>query len=494
MGKKKKLSCEFSMHMTNFEKLNENFTKAKCYILALGKNRNHSYFGIDAVNNAYPSLAYVPVVGHLMQTEDGKYYLGGHDYKLNKKTLEMETLCVPFGVAVPSPKPVYETVVEEDNTVSTYLTSDIILWTGRYPELEDAMYDDKIMFGQSMEVYFSRYASLKDDPTYTEILEFTFDALCMLNKSDDAKFNIEPCFPSAAIVSKDYSEINAQFGVMLSELKEELKSYFTAISQGGNDVKDENKAPETVDVIAEFAATYGKKREAINSVLSSLNQIEKDEEGNVVAETYYWLMDFDEEFAFIEKQTYSVEGSKVSHWRVAYTYSTENEVAALTGEPEAITCEWLTAEQKAKLEEQVRSQFQESIDVMEAEHDALTLQFNTLSEEVKDLRTFKAETLAEQRRVAEKKLFDKFDARLNNFEGYEELKKNASEYEIDVLEEKCNALFGKFSLSNIKEENSEPEKKATFSKTSTDLSGADIDDDSKVPYGGIIEKWRAKHN
>jgi hypothetical protein len=236
MGDKQKLSCEFTMHMTNFEKLNENFTKAKCYVLALGKNQNRSYFGVDAVNAAYPSLAYVPVVGHLMKTEDGHYYLGGHDYKLNKQTLEMESLCVPFGVAVPSPEPVYESVVEADDTISTYLTTDVILWTGRYPELEDAMYDDTIMFGQSMEVFFSRCAPLAEDPTYTDIQEFTFDALCMLNKSDDPKFNIEPCFPNASIVATDYSAINAEFAALFTEMKEELKSYFTANNQGGNNV------------------------------------------------------------------------------------------------------------------------------------------------------------------------------------------------------------------------------------------------------------------
>lgn len=496
MGDKQKLSCEFTMHMTNFEKLNENFTKAKCYVLALGKNQNRSYFGVDAVNAAYPSLAYVPVVGHLMKTEDGHYYLGGHDYKLNKQTLEMESLCVPFGVAVPSPEPVYESVVEADDTISTYLTTDVILWTGRYPELEDAMYDDTIMFGQSMEVFFSRYAPLAEDPTYTDIQEFTFDALCMLNKSDDPKFNIEPCFPNASIVATDYSAINAEFAALFSEMKEELKSYFTANNQGGSNVKDGNKTPEPVNKIAEFAATYGKKRDAITTVLDGLYVNAKDDEGNIVAETFYWLMDFDDTYAFVEKANYSYDGdyhSDYSHWRIPYTYAEDTQTAAFSGEAEAITCEWLTAEQKAQLEAQTKAQFEEQINQIEAEKAEVTEKFEALETEAKELRTFKADTLAEQRRVAEEALFAKFDDKLSNVEGYAELKEHSAEFALEVLEEKCNALFGKFALANVKEEPQEP-KKAEFSKTSTDLSGSDMGDEDKIPYGGLMEAWRSKHN
>ena len=494
MGEKRKLSCEFSMHLTDFEKLNDNFTKAKCYVLALGKNRNRSYFGMEAVNQAYPSLAFIPVVGHLMRTEDGKYYLGGHDYKLNKETLELESLCVPFGVTVPPAEPVYETVVEDDDTLSTYLTTDVILWTGRYPELLEAVYDDKVLFGQSMEVYFSKYAALKDDPSYTEIQEFTFDALCMLNKSDDPKFNVEPCFPNASIVMDKYSAIDI-FSDMFAELKTELKSYFAANNQGGTGVKDENKASQPVNVVAEFAATYGKKRCAIEAVLDSIASNEKDDAGNIISETHYWLMDFDDEFAFIEKAFYTEKNSEYTYWRIGYTYSTEKETAALTGEPEKITHEWLTEEQKAQLEASTKAQFDQVVDQMKSENEELTEKFTALEAETEELRTFKADTLAEQRRVAEAALFDKFDEKLNNVEGYAELKEKASEFELEILEEKLNALFGKFSLANSKqEEEPEGKEKSTFSKTSVDLSGADLDDESKIPYGGIIEAWRAKHN
>ena len=487
-----KLSCQFSMQLTNFEKLNDNFTKAKCYVLALGKNQNKSYFGKDAVDAAYPSLAFVPVVGHLMETEDGKHYLGGHDYKLDKEKMELKSLCVPFGVAVPAPEPVYETVVENGSEMSTYLTSDIILWTGRYPELAEAIYSDKILFNQSMEVYFDKYEKLEEDPAYTNIQSFTFDALCLLNKSDDKKFNVEPCFPSASVVATDYSATDV-FGAMVAEMKEQLKSYFAA--EGGKDLADKTKEP--INMVAEFASTYNKKRDAIASVLKGLRTNTKDDDGNIVSETSYWLMDFSDEHAFVEKSIYSwVDGacaSEYSYWRIPYTYDEATEAAAFSGEAEAVTREWLTAEEKAKLEAQTKAQFEEVIAEMVTEHAEIKEQFEALQTEAEELRTFKADTLAEQRRVAEAALFALYDEKLANVEGYSELKANASKFELDALEEKCNALFGKFSLANAKAQDPEPQK-ADFGKTPTDLSSADMDDMDKMPYGGLMESWMAKHN
>ena len=103
----------------------------------------------------------------------------------------------------------------------------------------------------------------------------------------------------------------------------------------------------------------------------------------------------------------------------------------------------LTAEEKAKLEAQTKAQFEEVIAEMVTEHAEIKEQFEALQTEAEELRTFKADTLAEQRRVAEAALFALYDEKLANVEGYSELKANASKFELDALEEKCNALFGR---------------------------------------------------
>ena len=56
-----------------------------------------------------------------------------------------------------------------------------------------------------MEILYRNSEPLSDDNSYRNITDFSFDALCLLNKSDDPKFNVEPCFPSSSFVPADFS-------------------------------------------------------------------------------------------------------------------------------------------------------------------------------------------------------------------------------------------------------------------------------------------------
>ena len=244
-----KVSLLSNLKFSSFEKINENFLKAKCYVMALGKNVNRSYFDKENVDKAFHTLAYVPVIGHLMVDDNGVYHLGGHDYKIDLNDFKLKSQCVPFGVALPAESPVYEEVKNDDGTTSTYLTCEVILWIGRYPELADAFYDENIFTGQSMEIFYSKYEPLKDDPSYTNIIDFSFDALCMLQKSDDDKFNVDPCFPKASIVPITYSIDKQEFSSLMNELKEELNGFFNK----NNSEKGGSTLDKKLEILQKFS-------------------------------------------------------------------------------------------------------------------------------------------------------------------------------------------------------------------------------------------------
>ena len=86
-SEKEKISLLSNLKFSSFEKLNDNFLKAKCYVLALGKNVNKSYFSKENVDRAYPTLAYVPVIGHLMVDDNGIYHCNLIDFLLGKAEL-----------------------------------------------------------------------------------------------------------------------------------------------------------------------------------------------------------------------------------------------------------------------------------------------------------------------------------------------------------------------------------------------------------------------
>lgn len=222
------------------KQLNDEFSLFKCWVAGVGKNRNMSYIGKDTMDKALPTLSYAPVVGHLIQGEDGKYRLGSHDMTIDPETWEIVPLTMPVGVVMDD-NFTYE-VVNEYGTDVDYLCCNLILWTGRYPELFDCKYSDEIFCAQSMEIDVAQYRPLEADSNYTEILDFKFSALCLLGKSDDKELNNEPCFISSRLEPVNFNA--DEFAIKFNELKDEIRKCFV---QEEGETMEENKELTTTE-------------------------------------------------------------------------------------------------------------------------------------------------------------------------------------------------------------------------------------------------------
>ena len=229
--------------------VNSEFTMVQVRAFAHGKNRNFSHVSKSELDAAAPTLAYIPVVGHLIEKydEDGKIvgrYFGGHDVELTDNW-ELRDLTVPFGV-VTADTPFYETVTEYGKEVE-YLNAYAYLWTGRYPELLEATYSDDVWFNQSVELTYKQHRPLEEDSNYTDLLGLQFSAFCILGKSDNPAEHTEPCFISSSIAPVKFDLSGAQFGQLMSEMREQLSSCFdmNATKEGGN----ESLNQEIIDAI-----------------------------------------------------------------------------------------------------------------------------------------------------------------------------------------------------------------------------------------------------
>ena len=516
-SEKEKISLLSNLKFSSFEKLNENFLKAKCYVLSLGKNANKSHFSKENVDRAYPSLAYAPVIGHLMVDDNGVYHLGGHDYHLDMNDLKLKSQCVPFGVAVPSESPVYEDIAEENGNVSTYLTCEVIIWIGRYPELADAFYSDSVFTNQSMEIFYSNSAPLKDDPTYTDIIDFSFDALCMLQKSDDDKFNVTPCFPSASIVPITYSIDKNEFSSLMGELKEELSLYFSknnSDEKGGKVNLDEkleilqkfNKTIEDLDFSIDdmsvedlsakmeelfgekepkaepiaFSATYKEKRQALQNALDPI--VVKDAEGNYVEETYFYIEDFSDEYVFVEKDHWTANDYDCKYGRFAYTFDEATRTATISSEFEEMVKVWLTLDEKAKVDEE-RANYETKYSDLEKEFSDYKAEHSFLDSEFNVLKEYKENKEVEERKCAEDALFADYEETIGETEEFKSLKEKASEFSLDALKKECLCIVGMYSMTNkTKETNKSDSLKFSLEpETSED-----------EPYGGLMKKYLGK--
>lgn len=519
-----KVSLLSSMKFSYIEKINDNFLRAKCYVMATEKNVNKSYFEKENIDRAYHTLAYAPVIGHLMFDDNGVAHLGGHDYKLDLNDLTLKSQCVPFGVVLPSETPVYEEVTESDGKVATYLTCEVVLWIGRYPELAQAFYDESVFTAQSMEILYSKSEPLKEDPSYTNIIDFSFDALCMLQKSDDEKFNVQPCFPSASIVPITYSIDKTEFSSLMTELKEELSIYFQSNNsdKGGKNLDKKleilqkfNKTVEdldfSIDEMSEeeletkmnelfgasdpepttdpvvpvlesvaFSATYNQKRQALRNALDPI--VVKDEDGNYVEETYFYVEDFSDEYVYVERDYWSANDYKCTFGRFAYSFDEATISATLTGNFEEMVKMWLTLEEKENLEKE-RLEKDAKFEALEQEFTEYKENYSVTNEEVEELRTYKLNKEAEERKFAEESLFANYEETIGETEEFKSLKEKASEFSLDALKKECLCIVGMYSMTNKPQET----QKSNPLKFSLEPQ---VDDED--PYGGIHKKYLHK--
>ena len=256
---KKHTSLKFKAKVTPIEKINDEFTLCKCYVQGVGKNRNFSYMSKENIQRCLPTLSYAPVVGHLIDKLDeygnptGEKYMGGHDYYIDDDW-NLKSACVPYGV-VKADSFEFETVKEYEDEIETeYLTAEVVLWTGRYPELMDAIYSDDFYFNESMEISVSEYRPYEEDSNYTELTDFTYSALCLLGKADDktSPEHTEPCFVESKVIPVQYSLEKEEFSKVMGELKNELAFYFNKDNTDGKeDEVVENEKEEVIETVEE---------------------------------------------------------------------------------------------------------------------------------------------------------------------------------------------------------------------------------------------------
>lgn len=452
----KHTSITFKAKVKPIKPVNEEFTLCKAYVMGLGVNRNFSYISREATDAALPTLGYCPVVGHLIRKEDGTYYMGSHDYTITEDW-ELKSITVPYGVVVEDSFD-YEDVEEFGETV-TYLTANIILWTGRYEDLNSAIYSDDFYFNQSMEINPKQWRNYKEDSNYTDIVDYSFSALCLLGKADSESTNghtdenehSEPCFISASVIPIEFSK--SEFAEAMNEMKEKLsfclknQSSTTVTdvtmevdidkNNGGSTMAEEIKN-EVVDEVTETVVEETLEETVENTV--------EDVAEEVVEETT------DETTEEIVDET--VEENKEDA-------STEEVVEETT-------------------EETVVEESNEDYSVLYSE---LKEKYDALENEVVSLREYKQTKESEERKCAEDALFADYEETIGETEEFKSLKEKASEFSLDALKKECLCIVGMYSMTNkTKETNKSDSLKFSLEpETSED-----------EPYGGLMKKYLHK--
>lgn len=403
---KKHTSLKFKAKVTPIEKINEEFTLCKCYVQGVGKNRNFSYMSKENIQRCLPTLSYAPVVGHLIDKLDedgnptGEKYMGGHDYYIDDDW-NLKSACVPYGV-VKADSFNFETVKEYEDEIETeYLTAEVVLWTGRYPELMEAIYSDDFYFNESMEISVSEYRPYEEDSNYTELTDFTYSALCLLGKADDktSPEHTEPCFVESKVIPVQYSLEREDFSKVMGELKNELAFYF-------NKDKIDGKEDEVVE---------NKKKEEVIETVEEVNEESTEE--------------------VVENTTEETPDAEVNE-----DTNTESENEEVQ-EDETVV--------EASVEETVEETVEMSeLDSLKAEYEEYKNSHSHTNEEFDELQKYHDDAEFEKIHAErETMLSDEKYSVLAENEAFAELKKNMDNYSLADLEKEAKVIFADYVSS-----------------------------------------------
>ena len=99
------------------------------------------------------------------------------------------------------------------------------------------------------------------------------------------------------------------------ELRTKVQEFVA--NQNSNDNGADNGSDGSEPKVESFSATYRTKQDAINSALPNI--CERDENGKCIKEIYFYLVDFDDNFAYVEKNTWVPGDYSQEKGRIKYT-------------------------------------------------------------------------------------------------------------------------------------------------------------------------------
>lgn len=478
------------------------FQPVEIVLMNLGENYNGSYFSREVVTAAIPSLANTPILAYIEKNENDEDDFTEHERKIVKNPdngYEFEYLGRAIGMIPENNNARFVEIIGDDEIQRTHLVVDGLIWTKWKQPLRIFESRDGIV-SQSMELHEDFEGEFKEDGLF-HFTDFKFFGACALGEgvppamegaNIQLKFSIEDFEKETQEKMEEFKlfQLNRKKGGDSVDKKLELLAKFSKTEddvkameidlekiayedleakleesakepEGETPEKDEDNPDVDVDVdetdedeanedegeTGLFTKEFSLSHDDIRSKL--YGHLSKKEEVN---ETYYWIVQvYDDSFVY-------QDGKDGKCYKTNYTAT--NTELTIGEDAVEVFSRFLTQEEVDSLDSQVEN-------------------YATLEEEVKGLRVFQETRLAEDRKVDEETLFEKYKS-LDGMDDYEKIKEKSSEFtSIEDLEKEIALVFARnFSKIN-------------FSKNEIEKNQFNFDEGKEKDsrYGGLLEKY-----
>ena len=495
MSKQNLKNIEMTAKFSNFEVLNEDFTRCRCSIFYTGRNRNYSDITEAALDKFISRKGYanIPVVAHLMKDDDGNFYVGSHDRKiiLSNEGIDFIDETIPYGVIPEDCNPSKDLITEKSGMQRKYFSVDVILWSHRYPIME-ASYNDEIYFNQSMEIVFDSCET--DSDGYVIVHDFHMSALCLLNKRDSSgtdgnNKNQEPCFESSQVkkFSIDESKFKQNFELMLEKLKQyESDGTTTTVQNNATNNNPHMEGENKMDLTKFTALLSDIKCEGNDYIRYELLSADENkiyvfdkEDGYKLYSVEYVMSDDDPVINWNTKTegdiTFTEKSEEVSHLTAIY-----NEINDTLSRKYA-------ADYQVKLDEKIKEvsgEIETKYTKLQGDFETLQNSYSVVKEKLDKFEAIEAEKAKQSHIEAVKETLERFEKKIGKSPEFIYFKAKLENYEdidLEKLDSDLTMLCGDVLM------NSNTKKTFSYNPTSTNVNKYSTENELTNRYGHLFD-------
>jgi hypothetical protein len=438
-----------------FEKIEENtngdsrFTKVKIWLMHTGKNHNGSDFAKKPVEDAIPSLEYIPIVGFIKTNSEGDEDFSQHKYILTKKDGEVVSKYIgsAYGViySTNDNDAHFESKVCDDGKTREFLVVKGHIWN-QFEDSAEIMNRDLVK-SHSMELDPDNVEGYEDEDGIFHFTKFSFRAACILGQ------DYEPGMESSTIeVQFDNNNIDFTKNIR-NELETMMLEFMKEKQKGGRplDLKEPNKT--------DFSLTNHEQLNEMSNVVYAISTT-KDRWGDEVGQ--YFMLD--------------IQGDEVICCDRCDNYNTYSFTFSQNGDKIIIDAEskkrkkiqYVDFEEGATTQvdgafnfEKMANDFIETIDTLRSDKTSMANEYVAIKDKLGEIEPKYNDYVSKEKEQIEKEtlsqkqaLFEKFATSLSDNEDFTALKEKMNDYSFEELQGRCAVMFADKALNTDFSKNS----------------------------------------
>lgn len=478
-----------------FEKVDEiksgdtRFTKLKCWLMHTNENLNFSNFSKEVIEDALPTLAYIPVVGFLEEDEFGEKDFSDHRYIITKDNGKIKRVYKgsAYGVVLSSEdnNAHFETKICEDGVEREFLVADAIAWN--FLEDSSQILNRDIIKDHSIELDEDSIEGYEDENGIFHFSKFSFRAACILGGS---------CLP--AMTGSVVEVVNFSMNDFARDVQKELINKYSEFTKLMNDTKtftsqvnEKNNqggmvAMSNTDFAAQFdnISAMVKQHEMFTirfgDECSRYEVVDLRENEVIVVDRMNGYNCFGLSFT-IEDEKIEIDFENAKKKKICFEDCTENDVVLegafdfgkhITEIEDAAFAKVEEANAKVSEAEEKVSEYETKVSEFETAKNEIEEKYNQINAEFEEMKPKYEEFVkAEQIRIeaeldAQKDAeFAKYETVLTDDVNFVALKEKKAEMSVKEIESELAIMFARKSLAN-----------ANFSKSDNSVMTAGLID------------------